>query len=154
MNHIVSSVELSLAMLVMSFWSLYFTSYKAKHCYKLTNSINCQFWHHSYIQLKELPWEMVSHPYLILRNMQEILRFLLLLPFSYHWETLYEPHCRQCWVKFTHASHVILQLILYKLLRKTLLQAFQCHQLPILTSQLHPAQRPSPSNHVTSLPYL
>ena len=67
---------------------------------------------------------MVSHPYLIFRNMQEILHFLFLLTFSYHWETLYEPHCQQCWVKFSHASHVILQLILYKLWSKTLTTSF------------------------------
>ena len=34
--------------------------------YKLSNPIYCQFWHHSYVQLEELPREMVSHilPYL------------------------------------------------------------------------------------------
>ena len=40
--------------------------------YKLSNPINCQFWHHSCVQLKELPHEMESHLYFILRNMQEI----------------------------------------------------------------------------------
>ena len=40
--------------------------------YKLSNPINCQFWNHSYVQLKELPQEMESHLYFILRNMQEI----------------------------------------------------------------------------------
>ena len=154
-------------MLVMSFCSLYFTSYKVKHCYKLCNLINCQFWHHSYVQLEELPCKMVSHSYLIFRNKWE-------LTFSYHWETLYEPHCLQCWVNYTHAghvllyethsrvcwvkyihaSHVILQLILYKLWSKTLLQAFWPHQLPILTSQLHPAQRATLRNGVKPLPHL
>ena len=123
MNHIVSSVEFSSPMLVMSFCSSYFTSYEAKHCYELSNPINCQFWHHSCIWFKELPPKMVSHPYLILRNKWDIKHFLFLLTFSYHWEILYEPHCQQCWVKFTHAGHVILQLILYKLWSKTLLMA-------------------------------
>ena len=54
----------------------------------------------------------------------------------------------------THACHVILQLILYKLLSKTLLQAFLPHKLPILTSQLHPACRATPRYGVTPLPYL
>ena len=49
------------------------------------------------------------------------------LIFSYHWETLHEPHCEQCWVKLTHASHVILQLILYKLWSKTLLANSDSH---------------------------
>ena len=61
---------------------------------------------------------MVSHPYLIFSNKQDIKHFLFLLTFSYYWETLYEPHCQHCWVKFTHAGHVILQLILYKLWSK------------------------------------
>ena len=131
-------------MLVMSFCSSYFTSYVAKHCYELSNPINCQFWHHSCIQLEELPQKMVSYPYLIFRNKWDIKHFLFLLTFSYHWEILYEPHCQQCWVKFTHAGHVILQLILYKLWSKMLLQAFKPHKLPILTSQLHPAWRATP----------
>ena len=93
-----------------------------------------------HVWLKELPQNMVSHPYLIFRNKWDIKQFLFLLTFSYHWEILYEPHCQQCWVKFTHAGHVILQLIIYKLSSKTLLQAFQPYKLPILTSQLHLAQ--------------
>ena len=113
---------------------------QAKCHYKLSNPINCQFWHHSCVWLKELPQNMVSHPYLIFRNKWDIKQFLFLLTFSYHWEILYEPHCQQCWVKFTHAGHVILQLIIYKLSSKTLLQAFQPYKLPILTSQLHLAQ--------------
>ena len=100
---------------------------QAKCHYKLSNPINCQFWHHSCVWLKELPQYMVSHPYLIFRNKWDIKQFLFLLTFSYHWEILYEPHCQQCWVKFTHAGHVILQLILYKLSSK----AFQPHKLPI-----------------------
>ena len=80
---------------------------------------------------------MVSHPYLIFRNKWDIKHFLFLLTFSYHWEILYEPHCQWCWVKFTHVGHVILQLILWKLWSKTLLQAFQPHKLPILKSWLH-----------------
>ena len=112
MNHIVGSVEWNSPMLVMSFCSSYFTNYEAKHCYMLSNPINCQFWHHSCIWLEELPQNMVSHPYLIFRNKWDIKHFLFLLTFSYHWEILYEPHCQQCWVKFTHAGHVILQLII------------------------------------------
>ena len=87
-------------------------NYEAKHCYMLSNPINCQFWHHSCIWLEELPQNMVSHPYLIFRNKWDIKHFLFLLTFSYHWEILYETHCWQCWVKFTHAGHVILQLII------------------------------------------
>ena len=79
--------------------------------------------------------------------------FYFYLTFSYHWETLYEPHCQQCWVKFIHAGHVILQLILYKLWSKTLLQAFQPHQLPILTSQLC-IQRKELPWEMESHPYL
>ena len=73
--------------------------------------INCQFWYHSCIWLEELPQDMVSHPYLIFSNKQDIKHFLFLLTFSHHKETLYEPHCQQCLVKYTHAGHVILQLI-------------------------------------------
>ena len=96
---------------------------------KLSNPINCQLWHHSYIQLKEISQKIVSHHYLIFRNQLDIKHFLFLLTFSYHWEILYEPPCQLCWVNFTHAGHVILQLILYKLWSKTLLQAFQPHKL-------------------------
>ena len=73
---------------------------------------------------KSYPEKWCHTPYLILRNMQEILHFLFLLTFSYPWETLYKPHCQQCWVKFSHASHVILQLKLYKLWSKTLTTSF------------------------------
>ena len=97
---------------------------------------------------------MVSHTHLIFRNTWDIKHFLFFLTFSYHWEILYEPHCQQCWVKFTHAGHIILQLILYKLWSKTLLWAFQLYKLPILTSQLHPAQRATHKYGVTPLPYL
>ena len=120
--------------------------------FQISNPINCQFWHHSCIQLEELPQDMVSHPYLIFRNKQDIKDFLVFLTFSYHWETLYKPHCQLCWVQFTHAGHVILQLILYKLWSKTLLQAFQPYKLPILTSQLHPAWRAT--QDMVSHPYL
>ena len=113
--------------------------------YELSNPINCQFWHHSCVWLEELPQNLVSHTYLIFRNMWDIQHFLFFLTFSYHWEILYEPHCQQCWVKFTHAGHVILQLILYKLWSKTLLWAFQPYKLPILTSQLHLAWRATPN---------
>ena len=154
MNHIVSSVELSSPMLVMSFCSSYLRSYEAKHCYKLSNPINCQFWHYSCIWLEELPQKMVSYPYLIFRNKWNIKHFLLLLTFSYYWEILYEPHCQQCWVKFTHAGHVILQLILEKLWSKMLLWAFEPYKLPILTLQLCPAQRAPPKYGATALPYL
>ena len=154
MSHIISSVEWNSPMLVMSFCSSYFTNYEAIHCYMLSNPINCQFWHHSCIWLEELPQNMVSHPYLIFRNKWDIKHFLFLLTFSYHWEILYKPHCQQCWVKFTHAGHVILQLILYKLWSKTLLHAFQPYKLPILTSQLHLAWRATPKYGVTPLPYL
>ena len=92
---------------------------------KLSNPINCLFWHHSCIWLEELPQDMVSHPYLIFRNKWHIKHFLFFLTFSYHWEILYEPHCQQFWVKFAHAGHAILQLILYKLWSKMSLQAFQ-----------------------------
>ena len=91
---------------------------QAKCHYKLSNPINCQFWHHSCVWLKELPQYMVSHPYLIFRNKWDIKQFLFLLTFSYHWEILYEPHCQQCWVKFTHAGHVILQLILLQVMKQ------------------------------------
>ena len=40
--------------------------------YKLSNPIYCQFWHDSYVQLEELTQEIMSHSYLIFRNMQEI----------------------------------------------------------------------------------
>ena len=80
--------------------------------------------------------------------------FCFLLTFIYHLETLYKPHCWQCSVKFIHAGHVILQLICWKLWRKMLLQAFQPHKLPVLTSQLHLAQRATPRYGVTPLPYL
>ena len=134
---------LSSPMLIMSFCSSYIRSYEAKCCYELSNPINCQFWHHSCIWLKALTQEMVSHPYLIFRNKQDIKHFLYSLPLSNHKETLYEPHCGQCWVKFTHCGHVILQLILY-----------HPHKLPILISQLHPAWRATPRYGVTPLPYL
>ena len=55
-------------MLVMSFCSSYIRSYEAKCCYDLSNPINCQFWHHSCVWLKELPQDMVSHPYIIFRH--------------------------------------------------------------------------------------
>ena len=93
-------------------------------------------------------------PYLIFRNKKDIKCFLFLLTFSYHWENLYKPHCQQSWVQFTHAGHVILQLILYKLWSKILLQDFQPHKLPILKPQLHLAWRATPRYGVTPLPYL
>ena len=91
-------------------------------------------------------------PYLIFRNKWDITHFLFFLTFSYHWEILYEPHCQWCWVKFTHAGHVILHLILYKVWSKMLLWEFQPYNLPILTSQLHPAWRATPN--LVSHPYL
>ena len=97
----------------------------------LSNPINCQFWHHSCVWLEEPPQNMVSHPYHIFRNKWDIKHFLFLLPFSYHWGILYEPHCQWCWVKFTNAGHVILQLILWKLRSKTSLHAVLPHKLPI-----------------------
>ena len=100
------------------------------------------------------PQILVSHPYLIFRNKWDIQYFLFFLTFSYCWEILYEPHCQQCWVKFTHAGHVILQLILYMLWSKMSLWAFQPYKLPILTSQLCPAQWATPKFGITSLPYL
>ena len=103
---------------------------------------------------KRYPQKIVSHYYLIFRNKWDIEHFLYLANFSYHREILYKPLCQLCWVKFTHADHVILQLKLYKLWSKTLLQAFKPHKLPILTSQLHPAQWATPKNSVTPLPYL
>ena len=121
---------------------------------ELSNPRNCQFWPHSCIWLEELPPNVVSHPYLIFRNKWDIQHFLFFLTFSYHWEILYEPHCQQCWVKFLHASHVILQLILYKLWRKMLLWAFQPYKLPILTSHLHLTWKATPKYGVTSLHYL
>ena len=115
---------------------------------KLSNPICCWFWLHSCIQFKELPPKIVSHPYLIFRNKWNIKHFLFLLTFSYHWEVLYKPHCQLCWGKFIHAGHVILQLILYKLWSKILLQAFQplscwfwhhsCLQLEELTPKIVP----------------
>ena len=90
------SVVLSSPMLVMSFCSSYIRRYEAKHHYDLSNPINCQFWHHSWVQLEELPQNMVSHPYLIFSNKQDIKHFLFLQTFSYHLETLYETHCWQC----------------------------------------------------------
>ena len=82
------SVVLSSPMPFMSICSSYFRSYKAKHHYKFSNPINCQFWHHSCIWLGELPQDMVSHPYLISSNQWDIKHFLFLLTFSYHWDTL------------------------------------------------------------------
>ena len=154
MKHILSSVQLRWPMLVMSFCSWYFTSYEAKHCYKISNPINCQFWHHSCIWLKVLPPHLVSHPYLIFTNKWDIQHFLFFLTFSCQWEILFETHSQQCWDKLTHAGHVILQLILYNLWSKTLLQAFQLYKLPILTSQLHQAWRATPTFGVISLLYL
>ena len=57
---------------------------------------------------------------------------------------------------FTHAGHVILQLILYKLCSKTSLQAFQPHKLPILISQFHPAWRliPPVSRHMWDIQHI
>ena len=49
---------------------------------------------------------------------------------------------------------LLLLLLLYKLWSKTLLHAIQPYKLPILTSQLHPAQRATPKNGVTPLPYV
>ena len=57
-------------------------------------------------------------------------------------------------VKFTHAGHVILQLIHKKLWSKMLLWAFQPHKLPILTPQLCLVWRATPRYGVTPLPYL
>ena len=114
--------------------------------------INCQFFHHSCIQLEELPPNLVSYAYLIFRNKWDITHFLFFLTFSYHWEILYEPHCQWCWVKFTHAGHVILQQILYKVWSKMLLWTFQPYKLPILTSQLHPTLRAIPN--LVSHPHL
>ena len=88
---------------------------------ELSNPINWQFWHHSCIWLKELPQGYGCHiPYFIFRNKQDIKHFLFILTLSYHWKTLYQPHCWCSWVKFTHTGHVILQLILYKLWSKML----------------------------------
>ena len=152
MNHIVSGVKFTdaghviLQLILYKLWS--------KMLLRAFEPINCQFWHHSHVWLKEVSQDMVSHPYLMFTNKQDIKHFLYLLTFIYHWETSYEPHCQQCWVQFTDAGHVILQLILYKLWSKTLLWAFEPHKLPILTSQSCLAQRGIPRYGVTPLPYL
>ena len=84
--------------------------------------------------------------------MWDIQHFLFFLTFIYHWEILYKPHCKWCWVMLTHAGHVIPQLILYKLCSKTSLQALQPYKLPIQTSQLHPAEQIPPN--LVPHPYL
>ena len=116
-------VQLSSPMLVMSFCNQYFTNYKAKCCYEISNPINSQFWHHSCIWLKELSPNLVPHPYLIFRNKWDSKHFLFFLTFSSPMLVI-----------------IILQLILYKLL----LWDFQPYKLPILTSQFHPAWRATP----------
>ena len=95
--------------------------------------------------------KIVSQYYLIFRNKWDIEHFLFLANFSYHREMLYKPLCLLCWVNFIHAGHVILQLILYKLWSKMLLQALEPYKLPFMTSQLHPAQRDIPKKcHTTT----
>ena len=139
MNHIVSGVKFTdaghviLQLILYKLWSKMLL--RASEPHKLPILTSQSVW------LKEVPQDMVSHPSLMFTNKQDIRHFLFLLTFSYHWETLYEPHCQQCWVQFTDAGHVILQLILYKLWSKTLLWAFEPHKLPILTSQSCLAQR-------------
>ena len=103
--------------------------------------------------LKSYPQIWGHTPTLIFKNKWDITLFLFFVTFSYHWEILYEPHCQWCWVQFTHAGYVILQLILYKLWSKMLLWEFQPYKLPILTSQLHPAWRAIPKFGVVH-PYL
>ena len=79
-----------------------------------------------HLGLKSYPKVWMSYPYFIIRNKEDIKHFPFILTLSYHWETLFKPHYQWwCWVKFTHAGHVILQLILYKLWSKTSLQAVQ-----------------------------
>ena len=142
MNHIISSVKfihvdhVILQLILYKLWSK--TLLQAFQPHKLP-IMTSQFH-----PVQRDTQKIVSHPYLIFRNKWDIKHFLFLLTFSYHWEILYEPHCQWCWVKFTHAGHVILQLILFKLWSKTLPWAFQPYKLPILTSQLHPVQRATP----------
>ena len=95
---------------------------------------------------------MQQNPYLIFRNKSDINHFLFFLTLRYHWEILYKPYCQQCWFKFTHACHVILQLILYNLCIKMSLQIVQPYKLPILSSQLHSAVEIQPN--LVSHPYL
>ena len=68
--------------------------------------------------------KIVSHHYLIFRNKWNIKHFLFLLTFSYHWEILYKPHCQQCWVKFIHAGHVILQLNTLQVMKQNIAMSF------------------------------
>ena len=90
-----------------------------KCSYKLSNPINCQFWHHSCTKHEELPSNLGSHLYLIFGHMWDIQHILFFQIFIYHWKIVYAPHYKWCWFMFTYAGHVILQLILYKLCRKT-----------------------------------
>ena len=110
--------------------------------------IDCLFWHHSCIRHKELPPNLVSNAYLIIRHMWDIQHIIFFLTFSFHWKIFIKPYCMWAWVKFTYAGHVILQPILYQLCCKTLLLAFQPYKLWILASQLHSAKE-IPPNLVT-----
>ena len=80
--------------------------------------MNCQFWLHCFIQLKEKPPYLMSQPYLIFRYKWDIKHYLFFLTSATTVKLGYKPHCQQCLLKFTHACHVILQLILSKLSSK------------------------------------
>ena len=67
---------------VMSSWNRYIKCYEAKHHYELPSPTNAQFQHDSCVRLKELPSKLVSHAYLILRNMWDISCFAPLVTFG------------------------------------------------------------------------
>ena len=82
------------------------------------NPISCWFWHHNYIQLEELPQEIVS--YLIFRN-QLLLNIFYFTNFQLPLGILIQTTLLE--VKFIHCYHVILQQ--YFTSYEMLLQAFE-----------------------------
>ena len=86
--------------------------------------IDCLFWHHSCIRHKELPPNLVSNAYLIIRHMWDIQHILFFLTFSFHWKIFIKPYCMWAWVKFTYAGHVILQPILYQFMLQNIVISF------------------------------
>ena len=91
------------------------------NCKSFPSSINCQFWHHSCIWFKEPPPNFVAHTYLIFRNQKDIQHFLYFPNFHLPLGNFIWTHIvSRVQLMFTHAGHVILQLILYKLCSKAM----------------------------------
>ena len=78
---------------------------------------------------------MVSPPTLSLEISEIFNIFLFLLTFSYHWKSLYEPHCWQCSDHPSLSGYSAANTL--EVMKENIAMSFLPHKLPILTSQFH-----------------